>query len=205
MLNKAPIFDNRVLFGPGIGRDCAVVDAGKNLLVFKSDPITFTADQIGWYAVQVGANDIATMGALPRWYLATLLLPEGKTDSSLVENITEQIFAACREMEISLIGGHTEITYGIDRPILVGTMIGEVARHELVTPQGIHAGDHILLTKGVPIEGTAILAREVTWQAAANHRGGWLVGGCQFSIPSGHQRSERCSNRHARWSCVRNA
>jgi len=161
LLGKAPIFDKRVLFGPGLGRDCAVVDAGKNLLVFKTDPITFADDQIGWYAVQVSVNDIATMGALPRWYMATLLLPEGKTNLALVEQIFEQIFAACREMEISLVGGHTEITHGIDRPILVGTMIGEVAHHELVTPQGIQPGDHILLTKGVPIEGTAILARQV--------------------------------------------
>ena len=161
ILSKAPIFDKRVLLGPGLGLDCAIIDNGENLLVFKSDPITFATDQIGWYAVQVCVNDIATTGALPRWFLATLLLPEGKTDAHMVEQISQQLFSACREMEISLIGGHTEITFGIDRPILAGTLVGEVARQKLVTPHGISAGDHILLTKSIPIEGTAILAREV--------------------------------------------
>ncbi|HSD85333.1 MAG TPA: AIR synthase related protein, partial [Anaerolineae bacterium] len=64
--------DASVLLGPGLGRDCAVIDfAGDQLLVAKSDPITFATDEIGWYAVQVNANDLATAGATPRWFLAT--------------------------------------------------------------------------------------------------------------------------------------
>ncbi len=160
ILARAPVFDPRVLFGPGIGLDCAVVDLGGTCLVFKSDPITFATDEIGWYVVQVNANDIATTGATPRWFLLTALLPERETTVELVDEITEQIHDACHSLEISLIGGHTEITHGIDRPILVGTMIGEVARADLISPLGAFPGDRILLTKGVPIEGTAILARE---------------------------------------------
>jgi hydrogenase maturation factor len=65
-----------------------------------------------------------------------------------------------------VIGGHTEITYGLERPIIAGTMIGEVPRLDLITPKGASPGDQILLTKGVPIEGTAILAREFSQQLA---------------------------------------
>ena len=65
-LAQAPIQDPRVLYGPGIGLDCAVIDLGERILVFKSDPITFATDDIGWYAVQVSANDVATTGASPR-------------------------------------------------------------------------------------------------------------------------------------------
>jgi hydrogenase maturation factor len=137
-----------------------VIALEETCLVFKSDPITFASDEIGWYAVQVNANDIATTGAIPRWFLVTALLPEGKTTPEVVETISKQIFRACRSMEISVIGGHTEITYGLDRPLLAGTMIGEVPRENLITPQGASPGDCIFLTKGVPIEGTAILARE---------------------------------------------
>ena len=146
--------------GPGVGLDCAVVEHGSTLLVFKSDPITFATDQIGWYAVQVNANDVATTGAIPRWFLMTLLLSEGHTTPQLVERINQQVFKACEELGVSVIGGHTEITYGLDRPILVGTLIGEVAKDELITPRGAQAGDRLLLTKGVPIEATSILARE---------------------------------------------
>ncbi|MFO7983370.1 MAG: AIR synthase family protein [Desulfuromonadales bacterium] len=160
LLARAPVDDPRVLVGPGIGLDCAVVDAGDNLLVFKSDPITFATDEMGNYLVQINANDIATTGASPRWLLATLLLPENRTTADLVEEILEQIYAACRDLEISLIGGHSEITHGLDRPVIVGSLIGDVSRQHLVTPRGASPGDRILLTKGVPIEATAILARE---------------------------------------------
>lgn len=160
LLARVPMDDPRILLGPGSGLDCAVIDLGDRLLALKSDPITFTADQIGWYAVQVNANDIATTGAKPRWMLATLLLPEGKTGPEDVEAIFEQVAHACRELGVSLIGGHTEVTHGFDRAVICGTMIGEVERGKLVSPRGAKPGDRLLLTKGVPVEAVSILARE---------------------------------------------
>jgi hydrogenase maturation factor len=161
LLSQAPILDGRVLLGPGIGLDCAVVEAGESLLVFKSDPITFATQEIGWYALQVNANDIATCGATPRWFLATLLLPEAGTTPALVEAIFAQVRDACHSLGISLIGGHSEVTYGLERPILAGTLVGEVEKGKLVTPRGLRLGDQLLISKGVPIEATAILAREL--------------------------------------------
>jgi hydrogenase expression/formation protein HypE len=152
--------DPRVILGPGIGIDCAVIENGPTFLVYKTDPITFATDQIGWYLVQVNANDIATTGALPRWLLVTALLPGQGTTDEMVKEISAQIQNACQSIGVSVIGGHTEITYGLERPILVGTMIGEVDRRALVTPRGAVPGNRILLTKGIPIEATAILARE---------------------------------------------
>jgi len=160
ILERTPVDDPRVLLGPGIGLDCAVIEAGDNLLVLKSDPITFATDAIGWYAVQIAANDVATTGAIPRWLLVTYLLPEKKTTPELIESIQSQLSAACQEIGVSIVGGHTEITFGLERPILVATMIGEVDRDQLITPRGARPGDKLLLTKGVPIEATAILARE---------------------------------------------
>ncbi len=160
LLAQAPAGDPDVVLGPGLGLDCAVVAVGDRLLVYKSDPITFATDDIGWYLVQINTNDIATTGALPRWLLVTMLLPEEQTTARLVQQIGQQIYAACRELGVTVIGGHTEITYGLDRPIVAGTLIGEVSRERLVTPDGVRPGDRILLTKGVPIEATAILARE---------------------------------------------
>lgn len=160
LLRRAPRLDERILLGPGIGLDCAIIDEGDRYLVIKSDPITFATEQIGWYAVQVNVNDIATSGGIPRWMLFTLLLPEQKTSLELVENIFNQVYLACEEMNVSVIGGHTEVTYGIDRPIINATLIGEVKRKKLVTPQGARPGDRVLLTKGVPIEATALIARE---------------------------------------------
>jgi hydrogenase expression/formation protein HypE len=164
LLADAPVSDPRVLLGPGIGLDCAVIDLGATLLVLKTDPITFATEDIGWYLVQVNANDIATTGAIPRWLMVTALLPEGLTTMESARAIAQHIFEACRPLGISVIGGHTEITFGIDRPILSGTIIGEVERDKLVLPNGARPGDKLLLTKGIPIEATAILAREFSHQ-----------------------------------------
>lgn len=160
LLNQIPHLDPRVILGPGVGLDCAVLDFGETCLVMKSDPITFVTQDIGWYAVQICANDIATTGAQPRWFLTTLLLPEGKTSPEMVLRINQQVAQACQELGIAVIGGHTEITYGLDRPILVGTMIGEVAKSDLITPKNAQPGNKLLLSKGIPIEGTAIIAKE---------------------------------------------
>ncbi|NMC53770.1 MAG: AIR synthase [Chloroflexi bacterium] len=160
VIKEAPQLDERILLGPGIGMDCAVIDLGSRCLVIKSDPITFASDQIGWYAVQINANDIATTGARPQWFSCTLLLPEGKTTPADVLEISRQINQACRDLGISVVGGHTEITYNLDRPLVLGTLIGEVEKERLVTPRGAQPGDVILLTKGVPVEAVSILARE---------------------------------------------
>jgi hydrogenase maturation factor len=133
---------------------------GDHYLVAKTDPITFATDEIGWYAVQVNANDLATTGAIPRWFMATVLLPGGKADSHMAVRIFEQIVEACRMHHIVLVGGHTEVTYGLDRPIVMGTLLGEVAKGDLVSTGGAEPGDVILLTKGVPIEAASIIARE---------------------------------------------
>jgi hydrogenase expression/formation protein HypE len=152
--------DERLVVGPQVGEDAAVLDLGERYLVIKSDPITFATDEIGWYVVHVNANDIATMGARPRWLLLTLLLPEGRTDRAVVERIFSQVSQACRALGIVLCGGHTEITYGLDRPIAIGLMLGEVEKADLVCTSGAQVGDDVILTKGIAIEGTAVLARE---------------------------------------------
>jgi hydrogenase maturation factor len=160
IFDRHPVKDPRVVVGPKVGEDAAVIDLGDRYLVATSDPITFATDELGWYALQVNANDIAVRGARPRWFLATLLLPEGRTTGESVVALFEELAGACDELDVALVGGHTEITYGLARPVVVGTMLGEVARDRLVTTGGAEVGDVVLLTKGIPIEGAALIARE---------------------------------------------
>jgi len=152
--------DPRLLVGPGIGLDAAAIDlGGGRVLVAKADPITFATDEIGRYAVHVNANDVACLGAKPSWFIATVLLPEGATPE-LAESIFEQIRSTCEDLSITPVGGHTEITVGLDRPIIAGAMLGETTADALVRPERAQPGDHVILTKGIAIEGTALIARE---------------------------------------------
>ena len=99
LIRYAPT-DERVILGPGVGRDAAVISFGDRYLIAKTDPITFASDEIGWYAVHINANDVACTGAALRWFLATLLLPEAHTDAALVDTIFDQIAGACAELDV---------------------------------------------------------------------------------------------------------
>jgi hydrogenase expression/formation protein HypE len=159
LLAKTTLCDPRVLVGPKLGEDAAIIDMGERLLVAKSDPVTFATDLIGWYAVQVNANDVACTGGVPKWFLATILVPESFSPIE-AEGVFDQVLEACQALGVTLIGGHSEVTYGIDRPIIMGSMLGEVAREQLVRTGGAREDDSIVITKGIAIEGTALLARD---------------------------------------------
>jgi hydrogenase expression/formation protein HypE len=160
LLQRYSKIDERVVLGPAIGEDAAAIDMGEKLFIVATDPITFATSEIGYYSVMVNANDIVTTGAEPRWFTVDILLPEAMGTEVLVDSIFNQIHQACEKLNISVIGGHTEITYGLDRPILVGQMMGEVQKEALITTAGAKPGDHILLSKGICIEGTSLIARE---------------------------------------------
>ena len=159
LLSALPQRDHSVVVGPRVGEDAAVIEVGDRFVVSATDPVTFTTDRVGWYAVHVNANDVAVLGASPRWFLAVLLLPEG-TSAALVESIMTDIRDACSALGVTVCGGHTEVTPHVDTPVVVGHMLGEVAPARLVRKTNLQAGDDLLLTQGVAIEGTAILARE---------------------------------------------
>jgi hydrogenase maturation factor len=148
-----------VLVGPEIGEDGAVLKAGSETLVVSSDPISGAVEQIGWLAVHVCANDVATHGVRPRWYVSCILLPEG-SEEGIVAEICGQIDLAAKEIGVAVVGGHTEVTPGLDHPLVVGAMVGVAEEGKYVTTGGARVNDEIIMTKGAGIEGTAILASD---------------------------------------------
>jgi hydrogenase maturation factor len=149
-----------VRVGPAVGEDAAVLESPYGLIVVASDPVTFVTEGSGYTLVTVNANDVAVMGARPRFFLFTLLLPEGRTEGRDVETVFREVSEALEDIGAFLIGGHTEVTAGIDRPLAMGTMIGVAEEETLVTSVGAEPGDVLAMTKGIAIEGTSILARE---------------------------------------------
>ncbi len=151
--------DTDVIHGPGIGRDAALVRVGRQVAAATTDPITGAIQQIGAYAVHICANDIATFGIRPRWFLATILLPEN-FEPILIKEIMFSMDQAAKKLNVSIIGGHSEFTVDLKRPIVVGFMLGVTNEGQYVTSAAAHPGDSLILTKGAAIEGTAILATE---------------------------------------------
>ena len=169
----------RLVVPPQVGEDAAVIDMGDRLLVAKTDPITFATDRIGWYAVHVNANDIAAMGAQPRFFMATVMLPDVEGNGAMAEAIFAAIDAAAGDLDIVVCGGHTEITHGLDRPLVVGQMLGEMEPDKLIRSSGLRPDHHLILTKGLAIEATALIAREKRDDLRTRGYGEELLGTCE--------------------------
>jgi len=164
LLQNLPTQHPQLLLGPAVGEDAAVIDWGgmtDQLLVAKSDPITFATDEIGHYAVNVCANDLAVTGARPLFYLPTILLPADQADVALAERIFQQIGDACRRLEIVVAGGHSEITPTVTQAVVAGTMLGAVPRSQMLAGSGAQVGDVVLMVGWAPVEGASIIAREM--------------------------------------------
>lgn len=173
LLHNIPTQDPALILGPAVGEDAAVIDfapGSDHVLVAKSDPITFATDEIGYYAVNVCANDLGVCGAEPRFYLPTILLPAEQTDVALVERIFTQIGEACRALGIVVAGGHSEITHTVSQPVVAGTLLGIAPRNQIIRSGGTRPGDLVLLAGSVPVEGVSIIARERREQLLA---AGW--------------------------------
>lgn len=148
-----------VILDPSIGEDAAIVKAGNKLLAVSSDPITGAEEWLGWLAVHVCANDVATRGVQPLWFNSIILLPKNSRIKR-IQRICTQMDKAANQLNMAIIGGHCEITPGINRPIVTGCAIGIANQEKYVTSSGAQAGNKIILTKGAGIEGTAILASD---------------------------------------------
>ncbi|MDR7419520.1 MAG: AIR synthase family protein [Armatimonadota bacterium] len=157
-----PYLGNRrdVLVHAGVGQDCAVLDFGPSVCVATTDPITGAGEHVGRLAVHVACNDLATTGAEPIGLLITLLLAEATAEADL-EQFMREAGPTARSLGVEIVGGHTEVTPGIPRSIVVVTAIGRAPRHGFVTSAGGRPGDVLVMTKSAGIEGTAILASDL--------------------------------------------
>lgn len=152
-----------VAVGPAAGIDAAVIDADNKSWVLTTDPITGARKHVGWLAVNINANDIATFGVRPAYFLCTILLPRG-TSKKIVRDISNEMGEAAQNLNTSIIGGHCEITLDLNKPVIVGCMIGVTEKGKYITSAEAEQGDRIILTKTPAIEGTAILATEKSRQ-----------------------------------------
>lgn len=165
-LLQSTVFDKKlherpeVKVRPNVGEDCSVLefDSGDNI-VLSTDPITGATKHIGKLAVHVSCNDVSTSGAQPVGILVTILLPPGSSEEVFKE-IMEDIISTAHKSNIEILGGHTEVTDAVTRPVVSTTVIGKVNKEDMVATEGAIVGQDIILTKWAGLEGTSILANE---------------------------------------------
>ena len=150
---------SEVVLGPAAGVDGAILDVGNKNAIVSMDPITAAVERIGWEAININANDVATFGVEPAFFFSCIMLPEN-ADTKIIETISTQMHNAAKELGIAIVGGHCESTPGLTNPIVVGCIMGLTEKGKYVTAAGAKAGDKLILTKSAGIEGTAILASD---------------------------------------------
>lgn len=151
---------DEVLMGAGVGEDCAALKlAGDEILVMSTDPITGTGKDMGELAILVTANDLASSGAEPIGVMLTILLPVG-TEEAVLKQMMKEAEAACEKYNMQVLGGHTEISAAVNRPLVSVTGVGKAKKGTLISTAGVRPGMDIVVSKWIGIEGTAILAKE---------------------------------------------
>jgi hydrogenase expression/formation protein HypE len=148
-----------VVVGPSVGIDGAVIDIGDKSFITSMDPITGALERIGWLAVNINANDVATFGIKPAFLFSCILLSEN-ADRKTVENLCVQMGKAAKHLGMAIVGGHCEVTPGVTNPTVIGCAMGVTEKGNYVTAGGAKPGDMLILTKSAGIEGTAILAAD---------------------------------------------
>ncbi|PKM49529.1 MAG: hydrogenase maturation factor [Firmicutes bacterium HGW-Firmicutes-7] len=147
-----------ILIGPSIGEDCSIGQFGPDeLFALSCDPITGAVKDIGSLAVHITANDLAAAGAEPVGLMLTILLPEDFFESDL-KSIMKDVSATCEQLNLQVMGGHTEVTAAVNQPILSVTGIGKLKKDKLLTPKNVKVGQDVIMTKWAGVEGTAIIA-----------------------------------------------
>ena len=108
-------------------------------------------DTIGIDLLSAAANDILVMGARPLTFLD--YIANDKLNPQIVEEIVSGMVKACKETNVSLVGGETAEmpdTYLPGEHDLVGIITGVVEKEKIITGKNIKPGDVLL---GLPSNG----------------------------------------------------
>jgi len=182
LLGEVGPMPSEVLLGPAVGEDACALALPGGVLVVATDPITLTGRDVGRHAVLVNANDVAVMGVRPRWFLATILVPPGSTEAG-IEELFSGVHRALSEVGATLVGGHSEVTDAVARPIVVGQMLGQAENRRFVSTAGVGPGDVIVQVGAAPIEGAAVLAVEAASRLQGLHPAAVAAAAAAMEVP----------------------
>jgi thiamine-monophosphate kinase len=133
--------DDAAIVAPTPSRDwvlsCDAFLEGVHFLA-RTDP----PDSVGYKSLVRATSDLAAMGAVPRFFLLTLALPERRT-GKWFDRFLEGMGRAARLLGIQLAGGDTTRNPKVSISI---TVIGDIAAGKAVKRSGARPGDLIYVT-----------------------------------------------------------
>lgn len=162
------------------GEDCTALQvAPDEMVVLSTDPITGTAQELGILSVHTTINDIVTSGAEAIGILVSILLPENAREIVL-KRLMGEMESVCNQLNIEILGGHTEVSPIVKQPLLTITGVGKVKKGELITTKDLKAGDELVMTKWTGLEGTAILANDHMEELTTRYTKEFIAGAKEF-------------------------
>ena len=159
VLTRLPLCSAKVTEGPGTGMDCGIIHTGGDMLAVSSDPVTGAGKNIGRIAINVSCNDIASSGIKPTAVNIVIIVPENSSEKEIID-IVDDIARTSGELGVDVVGGHTEVSSAVNKPIVITTAFGFGRKDSIVYSYGAKPGDSIMMTKYAAIEGTAIIASD---------------------------------------------
>lgn len=144
-----------------VGGDSAIVNSSNDSFISVSiDPIVFDLSIpviSAKAAIAAGINNISASGAKATAILTSILLPEFIEEKD-IKIIVRSLEDAAAIENVSIAGGHTEVTSSVNAPIVTITTMGCVNKEKLVEAGSAKPGDDIICTKWIALEDTAIIA-----------------------------------------------
>ena len=146
--------------GAAIGSDCAFFAAsdGQVLAWCAQEAAVAMQADVGLTLVQKCVNNLACAGATPASSQIGIMLPDSFEEADVKALMTE-LSKGCEEHGIHIAGGDTNVTSAVSLPIVTMTVIGVVPKEELHDLSMAKAGQDLVLTKWIGLEGTAVLAK----------------------------------------------
>ncbi|MDE7259081.1 MAG: hydrogenase maturation factor, partial [Lachnospiraceae bacterium] len=160
VLKKIKTHREEVINGAGVGTDCAVLSLREGYeTVLATTPVSAPVEDLSAYAISMALNNVAVSGAEPIGVMLTILLPEETAESDLQE-LMERAETVCSVCGTEIIGGHTEVTPVVCRPVMVVTGMGKRHTSRANLLPGVGPGQDIVVSKWIGLEGTIRLAKE---------------------------------------------
>jgi hydrogenase expression/formation protein HypE len=134
-------------------------------------PLFFPGGSIGTLAVHGTVNDVAMLGARPRFLSCAFILEEG-LDMDLLERVVRDMAEAAGEAGVLIVAGDTKVTpHGAcDKIFITTTGLGEVLAEPAPSGSRARPGDAVLVSGTMGDHGLTVVAQRESLSFATDVR-----------------------------------